>query len=101
MQRQILVNSQRRQSSRVVYMEDASFWENIVPREINYFRLPVYDHFHRRPYHARTVLRELDARRMREELATELVRSETYVNPDHKTKKREGIRRLLFRLAAD
>jgi hypothetical protein len=28
-------------------------------------------------------------------------RSESYFNPDHKSKKREGIRRLLFRLAED
>ena len=82
-------------------MEDASFWDAFVPHDINYFRLPVYDHFRLRPYHARTVLRELDLNRMRDELAAQLVRSESFVNPDNKPKKREGIRRLLFRLAED
>src|SRR5437867_4818313 len=82
-------------------MEDDGFWEDFVPREINYFRLPVYDHFHRRPYHARTVHRELDLQRMREDLAAELVRSESYFNPDKKSKKGEGIRRFLFPLAED
>jgi ATPase family associated with various cellular activities (AAA) len=81
-------------------MEDCSFWHLFVPREINYFRLPVYDHFRSRPYHAQTVHQELDVKQMREDLAAELVRSD-YVAPDHKTKKREWIRRLLFRLAED
>src|SRR5438105_5582215 len=82
-------------------MKNFSFWDVLVPHEINFFRLPMYAHFRLRPYHAQTVHVELEVRQMREDLAAELVRSEGCVSPDHKAKKRDRVRRLLFRLADD
>src|ERR1044071_8005289 len=82
-------------------MGDHSFWETFVPHDINYFCLPVYDHFHGRQYHEQSVYEELDLKRMQEDLASELMRSEGYTKSNHKAKRRERIRRLLFRLAED
>jgi hypothetical protein len=82
-------------------MEEPTFWNAFVPHDINYFRLPVFDHFRRRPYHAQTVHQELDLKQMGDDLAAELVRSESNLNPDDKAKKRERVRRLLFQLSED
>src|SRR5439155_25065246 len=70
------------------------------PRDITYFCLPFYHHFSARPYHARTVRQDWDVKRLREDLAAALIRSEIRVDPELPANQ-EQIQQLLFRLADD
>ena len=75
-------------------------WDIFSPRDITYFCLPFYHHFSARPYHARTVRQDWDVKRLREDLAAALIRSEIRVDPELPANQ-EQIQQLLFRLADD
>jgi len=75
-------------------------WDIFSPRDLTYFCLPFYHHFSARSYHARTVRQDWDAKRLREDLAAYLIRSEIQVDPDRPANQ-EQIERLLFRLSDD
>jgi hypothetical protein len=80
---------------------ESSFWSIFAPHDVNYFCLPVYDHFGHRSFHVRTVRQEWDMKRFREDLAARLIRSEVQFDPERPSDRPEQIRRLLFRLAED
>src|SRR5207247_2020630 len=73
-------------------------WDIFAPHDMTYFSLPVYRHFNRGAYHARTVRHEWDVKLLREDLAASLIRSEVQVNPEGPQEQRERIEQLLFRL---
>ena len=75
-------------------------WDIFSPRDLTYFCLPFYHHFSARSYHARTVRQDWDAKRLREDLAAYLIRSEIQVDPEGPANQ-EQIQRLLFRLSDD
>lgn len=67
-------------------------------RDLNFFSLPIYEHFHRKPYHACTFTGELDKDRMCDELKVQVIRSDAYLTSDRKDSGAEGARRLLIQV---
>ncbi len=80
---------------------DGNIFEGIVPEGVNYFRMPVFDHFNKLPYHRRTISREWDCHQLYRDMAGAVIRSDIDVKPESPEKRRENIRRLLFRLDGD
>ena len=83
------------------YLDRILLWDILVPRDIDYFRMPVYDHFRCRAYHTQTVEKEWNAKKMAEDLGAELLRSHICFDPDRKANNRQRVHRLLFRFAED
>jgi len=74
------------------------FLDHFKPRELNFFSLPIYEHFHRKPYHACTFSGELDGERMCDELKSQVIRSDAYLSSDRKGPEAQGMKRLLIRV---
>jgi len=77
------------------------FWSHVSPDEIDYFRLPVFDHFDGQPFHMWTRRQELDRLQLRQDFSGNLLRSVTSFEPSAPGGQGEHIRQMLIRLADD
>lgn len=80
---------------------DHSHLDGIHPSGVNYFRMLIFKHFQDRPYHRRMIRQEWNARKVREDMADRILRSDIAIYPSRPKNKREDIERLLFRLDGD
>ena len=75
--------------------------DSLVPEGVEYFRLPLFDHFNKRPYHRRAIRQEWNSRQLHEDMASHVIHSDIRIDAGRPEKEREHIRRLLFRLDQD
>ena len=80
---------------------DHSFLECVTPGGVNYFRMPIFEHFNKLPYHRRTIDRKWDYRQLYADMASRVIRSDIEVKPERPENKRQFVLRLLFRLDGD
>jgi len=93
--------SLRKEPDAMIKEADSSHYDGVTPGGLNYFRMPIFDHFAGRPYHRRTVYRLWDVRRLRDDFADRVLRSDIGVYPHQPEKDREHIVRLLLKLKDD
>ena len=74
------------------------FWDYIVPRELNFFRLPIYDHFNGGDYHAQCAAGDWDATKLLERFGPQLRRSDVIRDAKSVGSEVGRTRRLLFKL---
>ena len=80
---------------------DHSYYDGSTPGGLNYFRMPVFDHFAGQPYHRWKIVQQWDMRRLRDDLCDQVLRSDTCVYPHRPENSRQVIVRVLLRLADD
>lgn len=78
---------------------ECDFFNLFRPRRLNFFNLPAYEYFHRKPYHACSFSGELDLERMCAELKAGVMRSDAYMTSDPDNPRAKSLRRLLVRVA--
>jgi len=76
----------------------ASFWNNFYPQEVSFLKLPFYDQYHAKAYHARTTRQNWAIERIRQELAASVLRSDVHYDPEQQDGKQEYVHRLLLQL---
>ena len=72
----------------------------ILPRDVDYFTMPVNLHFGQRPFHARSVRQEWKMRQLREDMADKVMRSHLQFDYEE-SGKTESTRQVLFRIERD
>jgi len=72
----------------------------ILPRDVDYFTMPVNLHFGQRPFHARSVRQEWQMSRLREDLAGQIMRSHLVFYYEN-SEKSEHTQQVLFRMGRD
>lgn len=77
------------------------FWDYMIPRELNFFRLPIYDHFNGRDYHAQCAAGDWDGPKLIERFGLHLRRSDVARDAKPVGTEAERMRRLLFKLEDD
>jgi hypothetical protein len=80
---------------------DRSHLDGFHPAGVNYFRMPIFAHFDGQSYHRRMIRQEWNARKLREDLADRILRSDIVITPSRPKNQQEDIERLLFRLDGD
>ncbi len=78
-----------------------SFWDQIYPREISFLKLPFYDLYRSRGFHARTTRGRWALHRVRADYESAVFRSDVYCDPTLPDGHEEHIHRLLLRLDDD
>jgi ATPase family associated with various cellular activities (AAA) len=80
---------------------DPSHYDGRTPNGLNYFRMPIFDHFAGQPYHRWKICQDWDIQRLRDELNSHVLRSDVCVHPDMPERSRLEIVRVLLRLDDD
>ncbi|MEQ2008470.1 MAG: AAA family ATPase [Limisphaerales bacterium] len=79
----------------------APFWDYMIPREVSFFRLPIYDHFNGGDYHAQCAAGDWDAPKLVERFGPHLRRSDVVRDAKSVGTEAERMRKLLFKLEGD